>query len=146
MFKLVLLISTIFILSCSGANLPSWPKQFRWFWGHNTAGYDCITINEPGTPAFNDNKLCWESGYDSPGFKWSFGGKYPGMKCTSFNDPINGYWVDNYLCVPKDSPYDFTFSCGGRPQGRACININEPAEGGWADNFLCATAGAGPSF
>ena len=145
MFKFVLLILTV--LSCNAANLPSWPKQFRWDWGGgNLTGLNCITINEPATPVHNDNKLCWESGHDNPGLRWSYSGAYPGMKCTHYYDPVNWNWRDNYLCVPGDSPYNFVFHYGGKPTGTACISVNEPAETGWADNYLCAAPGSGPSF
>ena len=147
MFKVTLLILTVLFLSCNAANLPSWPKQFRWSWNSsNLTGLNCITIDEPGTPAFHANKLCWESDNKDPGFKWSWAGSISGMKCTRVYDPVDGNWAENFLCVPSDSPYDFTFHYGGKPNGRACINMNDPAVGGWADNFLCATVGSGPSF
>ena len=105
-----------------------------------------MRINEPGSPDFNDNRLCWEDDCDNPGFKWSWAGAIPGMKCTRIFDPSNDHWNDNFLCVPQDSPYDFVFSCAGRIPGKACINIHDPGEYDWHDNFLCATAGVGPSF
>ncbi|KAL5250713.1 hypothetical protein ACHWQZ_G016444 [Mnemiopsis leidyi] len=145
MFKSILFLSFL-LLSCSGNNLPSWPKQFRWFWGGSSAGYSCITIDEPGSPDFADNRLCWESGFQNPGFKWSWAGVISGMRCTKIHDSGNPSWADNYLCVPDDSPYDFVFSWAGRILGKACINMNEPGEAAWNDNFLCATTGVGPSL
>ena len=146
MSKFVLLTLSVLLLSSSGTNLPSWPKQFRFFYGHNTSGFNCITIHEPASPVHNDNKLCWESGHDNPGFRWSYAGAISGMKCTRYYDPINYHWRDNYLCLPSNSPYNFTFHYGGKPIGTACLSVNEPAERGWADNYLCAAAGSGPSF
>ena len=141
-----MLLSSALLLSCSGKNLPSWPKQFRWVWGGDSTGYNCIRINEPGSPDFNDNRLCWEDNCDNPGFRWSWDGAISGMKCTKVHDPSSFHWNDNFLCVPNDSPYDFVFSWAGRILGKACIKINDPGVQDWNDNYLCATAGVGPSF
>ena len=151
MFKFVFLILSISLLSCSAANLPSWPKQFRWFYGGDTSGYNCISVNEPSDPHdWSDNKLCWESGHTNPGIRWSYGGAISGMKCTRIfepSEPANHHWADNYLCVPRNSPYDFVFSIHDKILGKGCIHMKEPSDPHtWSDNYLCASIGVGPSF
>ena len=140
--------SVILILSAlalSQASYPYWPKHFRWSYAGALPGYHCLLVNEPGDPHYwENNYLCWEQGWDSPGFRWSYAGVIPGMRCTAVNEPGDPhYWGNNFLCVPSDSPYDFSFSHAGRILGKGCVLMNEPGDPHyWTDNYLCATAGS----
>ena len=108
MLKFVLFFSSALISTQAAQNYPyshTGKKQFKWSYDGPLAGHDCITINEPSAPPhWQDNKLCWETGYKNPGVRWS----YPGMECTRIyepSEPERYQWGDNYLCVPRDSPY-----------------------------------------
>ena len=143
---MTMLISALLLLSAlslshAQPSYPHWPKQYVWSWAGTVPGYDCISVTEPGAPAWADNKLCWETGTRNPGLRWSWAGVIPGMKCTRVADQNPGHWVDNYLCVPRDSHLDFTFSWAGAVPGKGCILMDEPGTPAWADNYLCASVG-----
>ncbi len=114
----------------------------------NTGKNNCVEINEPWAPIWNnyrDNWLC----YDEPlGLVWNWGGSAlpAGYNCVSFNNPnapAAEAWADDRLCWPP-STGDANFLTmvwdSAPPTDKQCTGIEEYGDAqAWGANkaWLC---------